>query len=260
MRVSGIVLNGPMGSGKDTLGAHIGNAYGYGKVSLAAPLYEIAEHAEAILRGRHADYRRARLARLLDRLLGDSRDAAGRPLEPVDSMAAMADVMRTASDSDILDPSVSKPRRFLQGIGSVVRTYRRSALPDDLVRRVLDRSLDTWLETGEFRFVVTDARTLDEMDDLRLAVGLLPRILGDDAEVRLVFVRINVSEETVVGRVSSRDGTPREDILRALQHPNELLLRSIPDGYFDRVIDGDRPLEAVYREADAMMRELGLPR
>lgn len=257
MFVSGIVLGGGMGSGKDTVGGYVCQSYGYERISIAEPMYRVADFARHVVTDRHAGYSRARLLQLLEDLLGSSRSLAGEELPAVDLLGVADRTLKLAVDSDLLDATVSKPRHFLQGFGDLARSERLDVFTDYLLRTAVSRSVDRWLDEGEFRFIVTDARVPHEMDALRSGSAYARRVLGEAADYRISLVRIHVSEETAVERIMSRDGTSREEVLRALKHPTEQALRNVPDSYFDHVIDSEQSFEGVYNAADAMMREIG---
>ena len=257
MFVSGIVLNGGMGSGKDTVGGYICQSYGYERIATAEPMYRVADHARHAVTDRHVEYSRARLLQLLEGLLGSSRSLSGEVLPAADIMGIAARTLDLARDTDLLDPSISKPRNFLQAFGDLVRAERPDAFTDYLLRDAVGRSVDRWLDEGEFRFIVTDARVKYEMDAFRAGSDYARRILGESVDYRIHIVRINVSEETAIERIVSRDGTSREEVMKSLKHHTEQELRSIPDSYFDHVIDSEQSFERVYTATDAMMRDIG---
>jgi hypothetical protein len=216
--------------------------YAFVPLALAEPMYRAAALCAEILRGNDLGGTREKMLTLLVNLFPEN--------SPEDIFEL---VMAIGRSTDLLRDSQSKPRRFLQEIGRVFREIHDDAHVRYLLRSATEMAKSSITQNSSeesIRCVVTDLRTPREIDVLR---ELARDSMDSDFPVSVVFIRIDISMENIVLRISRRDGVSEKYIMERMTHSTE---QTIPDDSFDYVIDGNNTLDMVIADLDSILGKI----
>lgn len=238
-----IFLNGHMGSGKDTLGAYMGQDYGFKTLSLADPMYDMAYFLRNILLDENKSQNMRGLNNLVSLMFSDKDNK-------YDARNIIEELLEIAEETDLVNQNPKKPRKFLQAVGMYLREKKTDILVEFLLKRIEIYSLNTLLtkryDFNEFRFVVTDLRTEEEIESFN---KITPEKLFY-CDNKLLFIHIEVSMDTIIKRLSLRDGVDEKSVLKQIKHKTEA---KISKKKFNYRIDGNQDFARVVNQIDKIL-------
>ena len=231
-----IALNGHMGSGKDTLGRHLENEYNFYIVSLAKPLYLLAQYYYKIITETEINsdvlLYKNKTIQYLNTLF----------TQPVNSNHLYDEILAIAHKSDLIN-NPDKPRSFLQNTGQILRSRQG----DVLVKALFDQIFNENQMKNITNFVITDLRTKEEIDDFKKYAN---QYSAPDNNINLYFIHILVDIHNIILRIGQRDGVNKNSVLKHLNHQTE---GAIDLSYFNYIIDGNAPYLAVITELESII-------
>lgn len=181
-----IYLIGEAGSGKDYITQLIKGLYPYRDIAIADPLYELADRLKA------------------DDTEGFMSILQNLGLNDYQRYRAWKRVTKSMVE-EIKDPSVIKPRKSLQKLGDIVRSYQEDALLEGVVRRTIGPT------------IVSDVRLPSEGQRLR--------------DCGFIGIKVFADEGMRLERLGNRDV---EIDKSTLKHKTETQISKVP---FDYLID-----------------------
>lgn len=237
-----IVLNGQMGSGKDTIGMYLKEQYHFCPVSIAEPLYLLSSLTHRFLTDEYNKHLEEEIYKILFNLL-EPVTFTGNLDETVDKV--FNDIIDLAVKSNLLKAGPQKPRVFLQDLGTLLREANDAILIMNLGAKIEQLASDKKYSN----FIITDLRTKNEIYDLKDILNQLPVC------VNFKFINIKVSQENIIKRVSNRDNIKRKHIIERLNHKTE---EKIDANLFDEIVDGNQSKEETFKCIESIVKTMVL--
>lgn len=283
MDVTVLVLSGRQGSGKDSVAEYLKATKKYKQVSLAGPIYKVLNLSTKSHNGdKISTYE---LYDLSLSLLGGP--ATAPPFDVVSKLTtkSIPYIYDQTGSHDIVGRS-GKPREFLQKMGDLFRSFDEDIFVNYLADQIMKdtrRSVDSYLDMLErveagtevnieaglndsdeddtpvsinrveplsLAYVVSDMRLPNEQAGIMNIPDKIRNFVRPDINTRVIFVKLNIDEDTAIDRVLGRDSLPIESIQKANSHKTE---SSLDEMAYDYEIDATQPLEDVLKEINRIL-------